>query len=77
MSFSPLRDYFSRISSADNTPYEKVGNKEPISIADEVPFEIPESREWVRLSTICEVAHGGSPRPIKDYLTESEDGING
>lgn len=76
MSFSPLRDYFSRISSADNTPYEKVGNKEPISIADEVPFEILESREWVRLSTICEVARGGSPRPIKDYLTESEDGIN-
>lgn len=22
------------------------------------------------------VARGGSPRPIKDYLTDSEDGIN-
>ena len=33
---------------ADNLPYEKVGKSEPVSIADEVPFEIPESWEWVR-----------------------------
>ena len=37
---------------ADNTPYEKVGNNEPVSIADEVPFEIPESWEWCRLGDI-------------------------
>ena len=30
-------------------PYEKVGKNEPVCIADEVPFEIPESWEWVRL----------------------------
>ena len=34
---------------ADNLPYEKVGKNEPVCIADEVPFEIPESWEWVRL----------------------------
>ena len=28
---------------ADNTPYEKIGSNEPVSIADEVPFEIPDS----------------------------------
>lgn len=33
-------------------PYEKVGKKEPVCIADEVPFEIPESWEWVRLGNI-------------------------
>ena len=33
-------------------PYEKVGKNEPICIADEVPFEIPESWEWVRLGEI-------------------------
>ena len=33
----------------DNLPYEKVGKNEPVCIADEVPFEIPESWEWVRL----------------------------
>ena len=38
---------------ADNTPYEKVGKNEPVSIADEVPFEIPESWEWVTLKTIA------------------------
>ena len=37
---------------ADNTPYEKIGNNEPVSIADEVPFEIPDSWEWVRLGDI-------------------------
>ena len=34
---------------ADNLPYEKVGKNESVCIADEVPFEIPESWEWVRL----------------------------
>ena len=33
-------------------PYEKVGKNEPVCIADEVPFEIPESWEWVRLGTV-------------------------
>ena len=33
-------------------PYEKVGKNEPVCIADEVPFEIPESWEWVRLGNI-------------------------
>ena len=33
-------------------PYEKVGKKEPVCIADEVPFEIPESWEWMRLGNI-------------------------
>ena len=37
---------------ADNLPYEKVGKNEPVCIADEVSFEIPESWEWVRLGSI-------------------------
>ncbi len=37
---------------ADNTPYEKVGDKEPVSIADEVPFDIPDSWDWARLGMI-------------------------
>ena len=41
--------------SADNLPYEKVGKNEPVCIADEVPFEIPDTWEWVRLQNICNV----------------------
>ena len=37
---------------ADNLPYEKVGKNESVCIADEVPFEIPESWEWVRLGEL-------------------------
>lgn len=33
-------------------PYEKIGGNEPVCIADLVPFEIPESWEWVRLGDI-------------------------
>ena len=41
---------------ADNLPYEKIGEGEPVCIADEVPFEIPESWEWVRLGSISTYA---------------------
>ncbi len=48
---------------ADNLPYEKIGKNDPVCIADEVPFEIPESWEWVRLKdiTIKEIKRGKSP----------------
>ena len=41
---------------ADNTPYEKIGNNEPISLADDIPFDIPDSWEWVRLGSISTYA---------------------
>ena len=40
---------------ADNLPYEKIGNNEPVCIADEVPFDIPEGWEWVRLKNLFNV----------------------
>ena len=37
---------------SDNLPYEKVGKNESVCIADEVPFEIPETWEWAKIETI-------------------------
>ena len=44
--------------TADNLPYEKVGNNDPVCIANEVPFDIPDSWEWVRLKDIAYVNGG-------------------
>lgn len=30
----------------------------------------------VKLGDVCEIARGGSPRPIADYITDSPDGVN-
>lgn len=43
---------------------------------DEKAFDIPESWEWVKLGNVCTIARGGSPRPIKEYITTAGDGIN-
>lgn len=56
--------------------YERVGKNEPVCIDDQLPFEIPETWEWCKLGEVCTIARGGSPRPIKDYLTTAEDGVN-
>lgn len=41
--------------------YEKIGKKEkPVCIDDEIPFEVPDSWEWVRINTIREVYTGNS-----------------
>ena len=37
-------------------PYEKVGKNEPVCIADDVPFEIPDSWEWTRLGFVSSYA---------------------
>ena len=50
---------------ADNLPYEKVGKNEPVCIADEVPFDIPESWEWVRLGSVIELQSGQDMTPDK------------
>ena len=49
-------------------PYEKVGKNEPVCIADEVPFEIPDSWEWARLKNLVikEIKRGKSPKYASD-----------
>jgi len=65
----------SYIYKRDNRHYEKIGDKE-VDITDEIPFEIPDSWSWVRLGNVMEIARGGSPRPIQNFLTNDPNGIN-
>jgi len=43
---------------------------------EEKTFDIPDSWEWIKLGNVCTIARGGSPRPIKEYITTAEDGVN-
>ena len=45
----------------DNLPYEKIGKNEPVCIADEVPFEIPECWAWVRFKDLVNYSMGKTP----------------
>ena len=55
---------------------------EPVCIADEVPFDIPESWEWVRLESICTKLVDGDHNPPKGcsyettYVMVSSTNIN-
>ena len=61
----------------DNSYYEKMlATGEVKCIDEEVPFEIPQGWEWCRICHVAEIARGGSPRPIKEYLTDATDGVN-
>ena len=51
-------------------------NNSDTSHYENVPFEVPESWCWAHLSDVCNVTRGGSPRPIKEYLTDDKNGIN-
>ena len=42
-------------------PYEKIGKNEPVCIADEVPFDIPENWEWVRFKNLVSYNMGKTP----------------
>ena len=52
-------------TACDNGQYQK--NKQ---------FEIPSTWVLCKLGAVNEIARGGSPRPIKDYLTNDANGIN-
>ena len=50
-----------------------MGNNEPVSIVDEVPFEIPESWEWCRLGELFSTIMGQSPKG--NTVSIANDGI--
>ncbi len=59
----------SRIERRDGHFYESVDGSTPVCIDDELPFEIPDSWEWVRLGEIATLISGQDLTP-KDYHSE-------
>ena len=47
-------------------------------ISDDIeePFEIPENWVWCKLGEVTSIERGGSPRPIKAFITSDENGTN-
>ena len=58
--------------SSDNTPYEKIGD-EVRSLADEIPFDIPDSWEWVRFGNIV-TNYDSKRRPVTKEQRKNEHG---
>lgn len=56
--------------------YEKFQDGTVKCIENEIPFEVPEGWAWERLGNISTIARGGSPRPIKAFITTEDNGIN-
>ena len=68
--------FFKKCPVSYNTPYEKIGD-EVRSLADEVPFDIPDSWEWVRLGELFQHNTGKALNAanrtgqLKQYITTS------
>ena len=41
-----------------------------------IPFSVPNTWLWTYLGNVSYIVRGGSPRPIKQYITHDDDGIN-
>lgn len=60
---------------------ETVGIIKTVELAPDVketekPFDIPSNWKWTHLGNVSYIVRGGSPRPIKEYITTRDDGIN-
>lgn len=75
----------SRIERRDGHFYESVDGSTPVCIDDELPFEIPDSWEWVRLGEISESALGktldqkknkGELQPYLCSINVRQDGVS-
>jgi len=49
--------------------------EKPIEEQD-IPYITPQGWEWIRLNFVSSIARGGSPRPIKEYITDAPNGVN-
>ena len=64
----------SEIIQSLDTLEQKISDIDILSIINKATPNT--SWEYRRLGDVCIIERGGSPRPIKAYLTDSEDGVN-
>jgi type I restriction enzyme S subunit len=56
---------------------DSLGDASSLSLHEvEKPFDVPTNWKWNKLGSIALIERGGSPRPIKDYLTDKPNGHN-
>ena len=60
----------------ENKEKGKKAYKLTLSTIEEEPWELPDGWCWCKLGDMFEIVRGGSPRPIKDYITTDENGYN-
>ena len=60
--------FFKQCPVSYSTPYEKIGD-EVRSLANEVPFDIPDSWEWVRVRNCTELFNGRAFKPSDWTIT--------
>lgn len=70
-------ELFAKVLLDNNVDGQRVKQKIITEITDDDKlFNIPENWTWIKLGKVCVIARGGSPRPIKNYLTTSKNGVN-
>ena len=67
----PQREVYKQVQQKHkrSSPLPSISN-------EEIPYDIPDSWFWVRLGDALIIERGGSPRPIKEYITNDPNGIN-
>lgn len=57
---------------------KKIKKEKPLApiTKEEIPFELPVGWVWCRFVDVAEITRGGSPRPIGNFLTTDDNGIN-
>lgn len=66
---------------AERKRQENVGTVKAVELASDIdesdqPFNVPQNWKWTHLGNVSYIVRGGSPRPIKQYITTRDDGIN-
>ena len=56
----------------DNKYFEKKG-KDIVCIDEEIPFDIPESWQWCRINTVCNITNGFTPLRTEDKFWKDGD----